>query len=242
MRQLRLFWDARCDFDGRQVSGQSKRLHPLVSRTDQGQSVVYCPHESHADFFTHIFVAEFQVIKFQVCSVLPDHLTFGFQIAIFSGPVNIVPNSQAIGHIRDIRRLVVAMSRARLGLYVFCRQVFASSYMLGNNTAHRPNKHLFVYRVCLKIATSLRGHSRFFRSDRPSYRSNKMACDEFSTRVKLLVRSCFCFYVCHFLGRSLSDSSPGGRQVIKSLRRAERYPHGCDCPPDDGCVSEDILG
>ncbi|KAK9233322.1 hypothetical protein WN943_023571 [Citrus x changshan-huyou] len=26
-----------------------------------------------------------------------------------------------VGHIRDVRRLVVAMSRSRLGLYVFCR-------------------------------------------------------------------------------------------------------------------------
>jgi intron-binding protein aquarius len=27
----------------------------------------------------------------------------------------------AVGHLRDVRRLVVALSRARLGLYVFCR-------------------------------------------------------------------------------------------------------------------------
>lgn len=30
--------------------------------------------------------------------------------------------TESVGHVRDIRRLVVAMSRARLGLYVFCRQ------------------------------------------------------------------------------------------------------------------------
>lgn len=30
--------------------------------------------------------------------------------------------TSAVGHIRDTRRLVVAMSRARLGLYIFCRQ------------------------------------------------------------------------------------------------------------------------
>lgn len=29
--------------------------------------------------------------------------------------------TKAVGHVRDIRRLVVAMSRARLGLYVFGR-------------------------------------------------------------------------------------------------------------------------
>jgi intron-binding protein aquarius len=29
--------------------------------------------------------------------------------------------TESIGHIRDVRRLVVALSRARLGLYVFCR-------------------------------------------------------------------------------------------------------------------------
>ena len=28
-----------------------------------------------------------------------------------------------VGHVRDVRRLVVAMSRARLGLYVLCRYV-----------------------------------------------------------------------------------------------------------------------
>lgn len=33
-----------------------------------------------------------------------------------------------MGHLRDVRRLVVALSRARLGLYIFCRpQVFAQS-------------------------------------------------------------------------------------------------------------------
>lgn len=38
-----------------------------------------------------------------------------------------------IGHIRDVRRLVVAMSRARLGLYVFARvNMFCSCYELQN--------------------------------------------------------------------------------------------------------------
>ena len=36
-----------------------------------------------------------------------------------------------VGHIRDVRRLVVALSRARLGLYVFCRHaLFANCYEL----------------------------------------------------------------------------------------------------------------
>jgi intron-binding protein aquarius len=30
--------------------------------------------------------------------------------------------TESVGHIRDIRRLVVALSRARLGLYIFCRK------------------------------------------------------------------------------------------------------------------------
>ena len=33
----------------------------------------------------------------------------------------------SVGHLRDVRRLVVAMSRGRLGLYVFCRQSLFSS-------------------------------------------------------------------------------------------------------------------
>ncbi|CAM9758399.1 unnamed protein product, partial [Phaeothamnion confervicola] len=39
--------------------------------------------------------------------------------------------TQAVGHLRDVRRLIVAMSRARLGLYVFCRQaLFEDCYEL----------------------------------------------------------------------------------------------------------------
>lgn len=39
--------------------------------------------------------------------------------------------TETVGHLRDVRRLVVAMSRARLGLYVFCRRsVFESCYEL----------------------------------------------------------------------------------------------------------------
>ena len=34
----------------------------------------------------------------------------------------------SVGHLRDVRRLVVAMSRARLGLYIFCRQELFSAY------------------------------------------------------------------------------------------------------------------
>jgi intron-binding protein aquarius len=39
--------------------------------------------------------------------------------------------TKSVGHLRDIRRLVVAMSRARLGLYVFCRaSLFLNCYEL----------------------------------------------------------------------------------------------------------------
>ncbi len=39
--------------------------------------------------------------------------------------------TRAFGHLRDVRRLVVAMSRARLGLYVFGRaQLFSNCYEL----------------------------------------------------------------------------------------------------------------
>mmetsp|Transcript_4030 Transcript_4030/g.6213 ORF Transcript_4030/g.6213 Transcript_4030/m.6213 type:complete len:1352 (+) Transcript_4030:1-4056(+) len=39
--------------------------------------------------------------------------------------------TRAVGHLRDVRRLVVAMSRARLGLYVFCRKaIFENCYEL----------------------------------------------------------------------------------------------------------------
>ena len=39
--------------------------------------------------------------------------------------------TKTVGHLRDIRRLVVSVSRARLGLYVFCRESdFAQSHEL----------------------------------------------------------------------------------------------------------------
>jgi intron-binding protein aquarius len=39
--------------------------------------------------------------------------------------------TKAVGHVRDVRRLVVALSRARLGLYVFCRaKLFSDCYEL----------------------------------------------------------------------------------------------------------------
>lgn len=51
--------------------------------------------------------------------------------------------TKTVGHIRDIRRLTVALSRARLGLYVFARQsLFASCYELQKTFkmfAARPN-------------------------------------------------------------------------------------------------------
>ena len=52
--------------------------------------------------------------------------------------------TNTVGHLRDIRRLVVAVSRARLGLYVLCRQnVFGNCHELRhtmNQFSGRPNK------------------------------------------------------------------------------------------------------
>jgi intron-binding protein aquarius len=52
--------------------------------------------------------------------------------------------TKTVGHLRDIRRLVVSVSRARLGLYVFCREsVFAQSHELKTTMDqfhHKPTK------------------------------------------------------------------------------------------------------
>ncbi|KAG2235903.1 P-loop containing nucleoside triphosphate hydrolase protein [Thamnidium elegans] len=52
--------------------------------------------------------------------------------------------TKTVGHIRDIRRLVVAMSRARLGLYVFChKSLFENCYELEpvfKQLSSRPDK------------------------------------------------------------------------------------------------------
>jgi len=56
--------------------------------------------------------------------------------------------TKTVGHIRDQRRLVVAMSRARFGLYVFCRRsLFENCYELThsfNLLLSRPDKLLLV--------------------------------------------------------------------------------------------------
>jgi len=52
--------------------------------------------------------------------------------------------TSSVGHLRDVRRLVVALSRARLGLYVFCRQrVFENCFELSpsfGKLLSRPNQ------------------------------------------------------------------------------------------------------
>ena len=52
--------------------------------------------------------------------------------------------TESVGHLRDVRRLVVAVSRARLGLYVLCRQaLFGNVFGLQptfDQLAERPNK------------------------------------------------------------------------------------------------------
>lgn len=68
-------------------------------------------------------------------------LIFGYCIQIttvdkFQGQQNdfillSLVRTRFVGHLRDVRRLVVAMSRARLGLYVFCRRsLFEQCYEL----------------------------------------------------------------------------------------------------------------
>jgi len=56
--------------------------------------------------------------------------------------------TESVGHLRDVRRLVVTVSRARLGLYVLCRQeLFAGNHDLRrtfDQFAARPSKLQFV--------------------------------------------------------------------------------------------------
>ncbi|KAJ3021256.1 hypothetical protein HKX48_008885 [Thoreauomyces humboldtii] len=56
--------------------------------------------------------------------------------------------TKTVGHLRDVRRLIVAMSRARLGLYVFCRySLFAACHDLVpvfEQLAKRPTEALWL--------------------------------------------------------------------------------------------------
>eukprot|EP01113_Clastostelium_recurvatum_P032039 TRINITY_DN4066_c0_g1_i3.p1 TRINITY_DN4066_c0_g1~~TRINITY_DN4066_c0_g1_i3.p1 ORF type:complete len:1486 (-),score=430.72 TRINITY_DN4066_c0_g1_i3:35-3970(-) len=63
-----------------------------------------------------------------------------------------------VGHLRDVRRLVVALSRARLGLYVFCRRsLFENCYELTNafgQFSQRPDKLMLVKHEQFPSATN----------------------------------------------------------------------------------------
>lgn len=75
----------------------------------------------------------------QMASNLPEPVANLLQIATvdkYQGQQNdyillSLVRTRAVGHIRDVRRLVVALSRARLGLYIFGRaELFANCYEL----------------------------------------------------------------------------------------------------------------
>lgn len=77
--------------------------------------------------------------------------------------------TKAVGHLQDVRRLVVAVSRARLGLYVICRQsLFQGCHELKRTMdqfAERPNKLQLVvgehYPTKRKIAAKIPKKSLF---------------------------------------------------------------------------------
>lgn len=53
--------------------------------------------------------------------------------------------TKTVGHLRDVRRLIVALSRARLGLYVFCRcDVFNNCLELRPGACHSCSAVLLV--------------------------------------------------------------------------------------------------
>lgn len=62
--------------------------------------------------------------------------------------------TKTVGHIRDVRRLIVAMSRARLGLYVFARvSLFENCFELRPAFAQvrRLAKHECILLIKMKI-------------------------------------------------------------------------------------------
>jgi hypothetical protein len=80
-------------------------------------------------------------VSFILLASLPPHLTLPLTtrphtVDKYQGQQNdyvllSLVRTSAVGHLRDVRRLVVALSRARLGIYVFCRQsLYESCYEL----------------------------------------------------------------------------------------------------------------
>ena len=98
--------------------------------------------------------------------------------------------TRAVGHLRDVRRLVVAMSRARLGLYVFGRApLFASCYELQPTfqCARLPAAHLNSFLglhplVCLKACSCLLSCSLLLLLTQVAMGTCSVACRHFMAR------------------------------------------------------------
>ncbi|CAG8601288.1 9980_t:CDS:10 [Paraglomus brasilianum] len=77
--------------------------------------------------------------------------------------------TRSVGHIRDVRRLIVAMSRARLGLYVFCRRaLFENCYELTptlNQLLQRPDKLMLELNEMWPSQRDVENHDQPFTID-----------------------------------------------------------------------------
>lgn len=66
--------------------------------------------------------------------------------------------TKSVGHIRDVRRLIVGMSRARLGFYVFCRKaLFENCYELTPAFAHLVRRPSRLHLVPNEVHPTARG-------------------------------------------------------------------------------------
>jgi hypothetical protein len=106
----------------------------------------------HIDTHTHTHTHNVPYVRMCLFNIIIITINAHVQVATvdkFQGQQNdfillSLVRSRFVGHLRDVRRLVVAMSRARLGLYVFCRRsLFEQCYELQPTFQHllqRPDR------------------------------------------------------------------------------------------------------
>ena len=102
------------DSDCGQRQSQQERLHPALVH-EHSMQALYTPSQ--------LMLTPWQLLQIATVDKYQGQQNDYILLSLV--------RTRAVGHIRDVRRLVVAMSRARLGLYIFGRaELFANCYEL----------------------------------------------------------------------------------------------------------------
>ena len=70
-------------------------------------------HAEHSEYYQHTYAFEAYVLQIETVDKYQGSQNDYVLVSLV--------RTKHVGHLRDVRRLIVALSRARLGLYIFCR-------------------------------------------------------------------------------------------------------------------------